>query len=152
MSMDCILQRGLELIHPDAGLMTLAPSDGSYDFQTAYEEAYKAEFGFLLNLTAVVDDVRVRGIGKTVEALPESVYAEVERVTFAPAPDKKEGMTSMYFEETGRLDVPVFLLSNLQLGDSVNGPAAIVDGTQTLVLTPRSLAKIASQHVFVTLS
>lgn len=104
-------------------LMTRAPADGSHDFKAAFESAYQEEFGFLMSdLSIVVDDVRVRGIGKTFESLGETVYAEVARLTFSPAPtSKSEGTTSMYFE-TGRVDVPIYLLSNLEQGDSVQGP------------------------------
>lgn len=138
----------------DTTLMTLAPSDGSFDFQKAFEAAYKNEFGFLLeNLSILVDDVRVRGIGKTFGNLGETVYQEVARLSFANAPSSKsEGQASMYFERTGRVDVPVYLLSKLEQGEVVEGPSAIVDGTQTLILDPRSSAKITSKHVFVTLS
>jgi 5-oxoprolinase (ATP-hydrolysing) len=133
--------------------MTLAPADGSFDFQAAFFEAYKYEFGFLLALNVMVDDVRVRGIGKTFDSLGETVYAEVARLSFAPAPaTKSEGKTSMYFESTGRIDVPVYLLEKLERGDSVEGPCIVLDGTQTLVLDPKSEAKIASKHVYVTLS
>lgn len=137
----------------DTSLMTLAPADGSFDFQTAFFDAYKYEFGFLLELNVMVDDVRVRGIGKTFDSLGETVYAEVARLSFAPAAAiKSEGTTSIYFESTGRVDVPVYLLEKLDQGDIVEGPSIVLDGTQTLVLDPGSEAKIASKHVFVTLS
>ncbi|ORY78471.1 Hydantoinase/oxoprolinase-domain-containing protein [Leucosporidium creatinivorum] len=137
----------------DTSLMTLAPADGSFDFQAAFFEAYKYEFGFLLDLNVVVDDVRVRGIGKTFDSLGETVYSEVARLSFAPAAaSKSEGTTSMYFESTGRVDVPVYLLEKLEQGDLVEGPSLLLDGTQTLILDPKSEAKIASKHVFVTLS
>lgn len=133
--------------------MTLAPSDGSWDFRRAFEEAYKYEFGFLLEgLDVMVDDVRVRGIGKTRGDLGETVYAEVARLKFTTvSSDKSEGTKSMYFD-SGRVDAPVYLLEKLQPAEMVKGPAAIVDGTQTLILDPSSEAKITSKHVFITLS
>ncbi|KAK7049944.1 hypothetical protein VNI00_005374 [Paramarasmius palmivorus] len=139
----------------DTSLMTLAPKDGSFDFQRAFEEAYQKEFGFLLEeKSAVVDDVRVRGIGKSIQDVGESVFAECDRLVFTDVmglPERRQNMTSMYFEQTGRIDVPVFLLENLDQGDLVKGPAAIVDGTQTLILDPASEAKICSRHVYISL-
>ncbi|EEB95018.1 hypothetical protein MPER_06078, partial [Moniliophthora perniciosa FA553] len=115
----------------DTSLMTLAPKDGSFDFQRAFEEIYQKEFGFLLeDKSAVVDDVRVRGIGKSIQDVGESVFAECNCLTFTNVtslPERRQSMTSMYFEQTGRIDVPVFLLEKLNKGDLVNGPAAIVD-------------------------
>uniref|UniRef100_A0A0W0FHI3 Putative 5-oxoprolinase n=1 Tax=Moniliophthora roreri TaxID=221103 RepID=A0A0W0FHI3_MONRR len=139
----------------DTSLMTLAPKDGSFDFQRAFEEAYQKEFGFLLEeKSTVVDDVRVRGIGKSIQDVGESVFAECNRLTFTDVtrlPERRQSMTSMYFEQAGRIDVPVFLLEKLNKGDLVNGPAAIVDGTQTLILDPASEAKICSRHVYISL-
>ena len=57
----------------------------------------------------------------------------------------------MYFEDTGRVDVPVHLLEELKQGDIVKGPAAIVDGTQTIVVVPRALAKVCSKQVLIEL-
>lgn len=136
--------------------MTLAPSDGSNDFGTAFEELYKSEFGFNLDKKAImVDDVRVRGIGKTFDSLGESVLSEIDATTFSAegvdAKAEKE-RASMYFEATGRINVPVFKLDGLDKGDVVRGPGAIVDGTQTLILDPGSEAKICSRHVYITLS
>ncbi|PRQ72198.1 5-oxoprolinase [Rhodotorula toruloides] len=140
----------------DTSLMTLAPADGSFDYQSAFEAMYRAEFGFLIEGKAVmVDDVRVRGIGRTFDSLGESVHAEVRKTTFSSAgvdAKAEKSRTSMYFEQTGRVDVPVYLLDNLATGDLVEGPSAIVDGTATLILDPGASAKICSRHVYITLA
>lgn len=140
----------------DTALMTLAPTDGSGDFKAAFEANYKSEFGFLIEGKAViVDDVRVRGIGKSFDEMPASVLEEADRTTFSSegVEAKAEKATaSMYFEQSGRIQVPVFKLESLDTGDKVDGPAAIVDGTQTLILDPGAEAKICSRHVYITLS
>jgi 5-oxoprolinase (ATP-hydrolysing) len=134
--------------------MTLAPLDGSYDFQYAFEKAYKDEFGFLLeDKVAVVDDVRVRGIGRSFDDLPRSPFEEVRSTEFRPLglSTNVEAMNSIYFESTGRVDVPVFRLDKLETGYYIAGPAAILDGTQTLIVNPRAVAKICEKHVFIEL-
>ncbi|BGP34896.1 hypothetical protein JCM10296v2_006720 [Rhodotorula toruloides] len=140
----------------DTSLMTLAPADGSFDYQSAFEAMYRSEFGFLIEGKAViVDDVRVRGIGRTFDSLGESVHAEVRKTTFSPAgvdAKAEKSRTSMYFEQTGRVDVPVYLLDNLATGDLAAGPSAIVDGTATLILEPGASAKTCSRHVYITLA
>ncbi|GAA5962134.1 hypothetical protein JCM8115_006599 [Rhodotorula mucilaginosa] len=140
----------------DTALMTLAPTDGSNDFKTAFEANYRAEFGFLIEgKSIIVDDVRVRGIGKSFDEMPGSVLEEAATTTFSSAgvDSKAEKATaSMYFQQSGRINVPVFKLESLATGDKVDGPAAIVDGTQTLILDPGSEAKICSRHVYITLS
>lgn len=101
---------------------------------------------------------QVRGIGKTFDTLGESVFDEIETLqthSVAPpsSPDSKHAMThSVYFAETnGRVDTPVYQLESLDVGEKVNGPAIIIDATQTIVLDPKSEAVVTSKHLFITL-
>jgi 5-oxoprolinase (ATP-hydrolysing) len=56
----------------------------------------------------------------------------------------------VYFEHVGRVDdAPVYLLEKLDLGDMVQGPAMIVDGTQTIVVVPGTEAIALSQHLVI---
>jgi len=135
--------------------MTLAPSDGSFDYHTAFENAYREEFGFLLDTKAImVDDVRIRGIGKSHEGLGETTLSEADRLSFQPVEieaKREPKLASMYFETTGRSDVPIFLLDKLAPGELVRGPAALLDGTQSIILTPDAVAKICSRAVYIEL-
>ncbi len=138
----------------DTSLFVLAPADGSYDFQKAFEDAYKEEFGFLQEGKLVqVDDVRVRGIGKSYDQLGESVWKEVDAVEFRKVDGgKKEAKAqSVYFDKVGRVDVPVYLLEKLEQGEVVDGPAILVDGTATLLCEPGATAKICKSHVYIEL-
>lgn len=108
----------------------------------------------------VVDDVRVRGVGKSFDSLGDSVFTEVKKLSFKPADRQpSEGkaeskcaeLASVYYESAGRVEVPVFLLERLEAGDVVEGPAMILDGTQTLVIDPEATAKITSKHVLIEL-
>lgn len=135
--------------------MTLAPSDGSFDYHTAFENAYREEFGFLLESKSImIDDVRVKGIGKSHEGLGETVLAEADRLEFkgVDVEAKRESkLTSMYFESTGRVEVPIFLLGNLAPSEIVRGPAALLDGTQSIILDPGAVAHICSRAVYIKL-
>ncbi len=141
----------------DTALMVVpAPNDGDgdEDFEAAFKRVYQAEFGFLLDTKSIiVDDVKVRGIGKTFDTLGESVYKEVERLEKRPVDRKKADSTySVYFDGVGRVrDTPVFLLDSLELGDTVEGPAMIIDNTQTIVLIPGAKAVLTSKQLYITL-
>ncbi|KAG8215913.1 Hydantoinase/oxoprolinase-domain-containing protein [Butyriboletus roseoflavus] len=141
----------------DTALMVLPNAndgDGTGDFEAAFKRVYKSEFGFLLETkTIIVDDVKVRGIGKTFDSLGESVYSEVERLERRPV-DRWEAVStnSVYFDKVGRIpDTPVFLLEQLKVGDEVTGPAMIIDDTQTIVVVPGAKAVLSSKHLHVTL-
>ncbi|KAI0086806.1 5-oxoprolinase [Irpex rosettiformis] len=141
----------------DTALMVLPSKrdgDGQEDFEAAFKRVYKAEFGFLLETkTIVVDDIKVRGIGKTFDTLGESVFEEVAKLNVkAVDPRKVETTYSVYFDGVGRVnDTPVFLLPSLETGDKLEGPAMIIDNTQTIVLIPGATALLTSKHLYITL-
>jgi 5-oxoprolinase (ATP-hydrolysing) len=141
----------------DTALMVLPnenDGDGAEDFEAAFKRVYKAEFGFLLDTKSIiVDDVKVRGIGKTFDHLGESVYSEVDRLEKNLVTRSRADSTySVYFDKVGRVaDTPVFLLDNLVVGDEVTGPAMIIDNTQTIVIVPGARAVLTSKHLYITL-
>ncbi|KAJ7058134.1 5-oxoprolinase [Mycena amicta] len=143
----------------DTALMVLPTSkdgDGEEDFEAAFKRVYKSEFGFLLEAkTIIVDDVKVHGIGKTFDSLGPSVYSEVAELSAKPVDidAKAESQRySVYFDRVGRVnDTPVFQLERLDVGDTVEGPAMIIDHTQTIVLVPGSKAVLTSKHLYITL-
>ena len=74
-----------------------------------------------------IDDVRVRGIGRSFDTLGPSVFSEAASLSFvavsrSPATGACSETTSVYFELGGRREVPVFLLERLRAGDRVDGP------------------------------
>ncbi|OSX62981.1 hypothetical protein POSPLADRAFT_1141815 [Postia placenta MAD-698-R-SB12] len=141
----------------DTALMVLPHAkdgDGQEDFEAAFKRAYKAEFGFLLDTKSIiVDDIKVRGIGKTFDTLGESVFAEVAKMETRAVDQKKADTTwSVYFDRVGRVnDTPVYLLPDLADGDVIEGPAMIIDNTQTIVLIPGARALLTSKHLYITL-
>jgi len=100
-----------------------------------------------------VDDIKVRGIGKTFGTLGESVISEVSHLPRHPVPVSRADSTySVYFDKIGRVDTtPVFLLDERQVGDEVKGPAMIIDDTQTIVVVPGATAVVCSKHLYITL-
>jgi len=82
------------------------------------------------------------------------VYAEVAQLktTLVSQEAKLETRYSVYFDKVGRVDdTPMFLLDNLDVGDVVEGPAMIIDNTQTIVIVPGAKAVLTTKHLFITL-
>ncbi len=97
---------------------------------------------------------QVRGIGKTFDTLGQSVYDEVAQLAQNPVDyqTKLETRHSVYFDKIGRVnDTPVFLLDRLGVGDVVEGPAMIIDNTQTIVVVPGAKAVLTRNHLYITL-
>ncbi|KAH7333962.1 5-oxoprolinase [Rhizoctonia solani] len=138
----------------DTSLMVLEPEDGSHDFEGTFKHAYKQEFGFLLETkNIIIDDIKVRGIGKTFDSLGPSVFEEMKTLKTNPVDVQatQDRTHSVYFEGPGRIDAPVFLLEKLNVGDVVSGPAMIIDNTQTIVLGPHSKTTVTRNHLFISL-
>lgn len=115
--------------------------------------------------------LQVRGIGKTFDTLGASIYDEVDELhdaskvkNLTPPPPLadpksfKEHYTkaeptpqSVYFEQpVGRVEnTPVYLLDNLDVGDQVEGPAMIIDNTQTIVIIPGASALVTSRGLYI---
>jgi len=138
----------------DTSIMVLDPFDDSHDFEGAFKSQHKEEFGFILEKKAIiVDDLKVRGLGKTFDALGETVYEEMKSLQRKDVDESKKSCThSVYFEEIGRVDAtPVYELPSLEVGDVVKGPAMIIDDTQTILVVPKGEAVVTSRHLFIQL-
>ncbi|KAF5507125.1 Uncharacterized protein CGCA056_v013312 [Colletotrichum aenigma] len=138
----------------ESALMIIKPEgskDGDeWDFGTAFVRQHRYEFGFTLDeRDIIVDDVRVRGIGKSFRHSEKTVdqqlkVLERKDVEVSKALDRQK----VYFEE-GRLDTPVYKLEDLSTGETIKGPAMLADGTQTIVVTPKAAALILDTHVVI---
>ena len=137
----------------DTALMILAPADGSNDFETEFKKAYTAEFGFLLDKPIVVDDVKVRGIGMTYESLGKTAFAEAKTLDLTPATREQADFTQEVYVWNGdsgaRVHAPVFELGHLKTGNCVQGPALIIDSTQTIFVNVNWKAIVTTNHLLL---
>lgn len=125
----------------DCALMC-APSNNSNnskyeDFLNTFLERYNTEFGFTIkSRNIVVDDVRVRGVGKS------DIEEEIKRQP-ASDPPQIEKTLPVYFEE-GYLNTDIYLLSKLSPGHILKGPAIIMDQLSTILVEPDCTATITN--------
>ncbi|KAJ9474111.1 5-oxoprolinase [Pseudozyma hubeiensis] len=142
----------------DTALMTLQPENGGWDFERVFVDKYKQEFGFVLeDKNIIVDDIRVKGIGKSFDSLGQTVLEEFrqlftdKKAVNTDGADKVDPLAvrKVYFDEEGRLDTPIIKLDKLEKGTTINGPAILVDQTQTILLEPHCRAHLTSQAVLI---
>lgn len=138
----------------DCALMTLQSAPDVWDFEESFVKLYKQEFGFTLaDRAIVVDDIRVRGIGRTMggdkRLTPDEELKTLDIKVVDPS-KLKDSTASVYFESGRDNNVPVYLLSNLTPGSKVEGPAIIIDATATIVVEPLCSAIVTSQHITIT--
>ncbi|CAK7262897.1 hypothetical protein SEPCBS57363_000281 [Sporothrix epigloea] len=120
----------------------------------AFVRHHRYEFGFTLDdRDIIVDDVRVRGIGRSFRYDEKTVDEQLATITInADDKDnhakKRHAEAQVYFEG-GRIATPIFKLEDLSMGDRVAGPAMLADGTQTIVVSPGTEATKLATHVII---
>ena len=143
----------------ESALMVVRPSQedakkgfngDDWAFGRAFVKQHEQEFGFTLpDRDIIVDDVRARGIGKSFEGLEKTVDMQLKEIKPKDLGRAKRYVVSKVYFEGGRQDTPVYKLEDLDVGDRIQGPAIIADGTQTIVVTPGSTALIIETHVII---
>lgn len=135
----------------DTSLMMIKP-DNDWDFGKAFVKRHHQEFGFTLpDRGILVDDIRVRGIGQSFEGPEKTVDQQLKELHAKDVdPSKKHDTQKVYFEG-GPKDTNIYVLDKLEVGDTIRGPAIIIDETQTIVVVPNSTALILKTHVVINL-
>jgi 5-oxoprolinase (ATP-hydrolysing) len=135
----------------ETSMMILAPADG--DFRSEFLKRHLQEFNFNFpeNRPILIDDIRVRGIGKSkeTEGATSGLSRELKTLKFLKTVPKMHALKTVFFKNHGSRDTPVYILDTLQPGTLIEGPAIILDSTQTLVVVPESIAKILTSHVVI---
>ncbi|GME26887.1 hypothetical protein GTA08_BOTSDO04892 [Neofusicoccum parvum] len=117
-----------------------------------FKDAHRQEFGFIPeNRAVIVDDFRIRSIGKSPIDLSEASVETSSPCGKIAAPVTK-AQKPVYFENRGWVDTPVHQLNDLDKGCKVSGPALILDKTQTIVVTPNAEATILLDKIVIDLT
>ncbi|BFZ63712.1 hypothetical protein YB2330_004844 [Saitoella coloradoensis] len=139
----------------NTALMILKPeASEDWDFGAEFTKRHQREFGFTFDSKAIlVDDLRVRAIGTSFATREVSPYQQMKAVEGKEVKvPEADGTAKVYFgAENGRVDTPVYQLQNLEAGAKIQGPAMIIDQTQTIVLVPNATAHILERCVVIDL-
>ncbi|KAK7431104.1 hypothetical protein QQZ08_002385 [Neonectria magnoliae] len=122
------------------------------DFQALFEKRHMREFGFKSpGKKLLIDDFRVRGVGSAASHQDESPYLQLKKITRVAPPASKEVTKVCFDASAGRVDTPVYILSELAAGVEIAGPALILDKTLTILVVPDSTATITDSCVVIDL-
>lgn len=143
-------ESALMIIRPTAEEAKSLYDNDDWAFGKAFIKQHEREFGFTLpDRDIIVDDVRVRGIGKSFEGLEKTIDDQLKEATPKDVARNKMHSTSKVYFEGGRVDTPIYKLTDLSVNDRINGPAILADETQTLLITPGSIALVTATHVVI---
>ena len=145
-------ESALMVIKPEEEQVTKCYGGDEWAFDKAFVIQHEQEFGFTLpDRDIIVDDVRVRGIGRSSQVLEETVDQQLKKIEPKDVENSKEHRTNDVYFEGGRLKTPIYKLEGLDIGDRIAGPAILADGTQTIVIPPETSAIIIRTHVVISL-
>ncbi|KZF24691.1 hydantoinase B/oxoprolinase [Xylona heveae TC161] len=117
----------------------------------AFYDAHQKEFGFTpSDRPVIVDDIRVRSTGKSVIEESCSPLEELKGL-IETSPPKPSKYSQVYFAPSGWTATPTYQLPTLSQGAKIQGPAMIIDNTQTIVVLPNATATILSAMVIIDL-
>ncbi|ADV21051.1 cytoplasmic protein [Cryptococcus gattii E566] len=147
------LSRILNMRYDGSDTALMISDEGSGDYEKEFKRAYKEEFGFLLNKNIVVDDVKVRGVGKTFDSLGVPPTQEVKdlelSVVGSEQADSIQDCYVWYGKSGKREEVPVFKIESLRVGNTIIGPAMVLDETQTIFVNQGWKAISTSSHLLM---
>lgn len=131
----------------DTAFMIQQPDDG--DFSRAFGDRHHREFGFgQPDRDILVDDIRVRSIGKAIDVPICSPFKDLDEVKNFPVLDASAAKETrnVYFETTGWTNVAVFLIDSIPKKVKILGPAIAIDATQTILIEKESVAIVLYDH------
>ena len=143
-------ESALMIVKPNAEEAEKYFDSNDWEFGKAFIKQHEQEFGFALpDRDIIVDDVRARGIGKSFEGLERTVDMQLKEIKATDLGEEKRYSISKVYFEGGRQETPIYKLEDLDVGDRLQGPAILADGTQTIVITPGATALIIETHVVI---
>ncbi|TYJ56774.1 hypothetical protein B9479_002544 [Cryptococcus floricola] len=134
----------------DTRIMIQEPKDR--DFASAFKVEHKREFAFNLDSPLLIENVRVRAVGKSEQEEQSSPFVkDLETLPeVAVAQDAHFATNEIYFETEDKfVTSPLYQLGSLSLGTVIKGPAVLLDKTQTILLHPGNTARILTNCVYV---
>lgn len=133
----------------DSQLMIPASTDGG-DFLSNFRRNHLREFSFTDDARkVVVDDVRVRASGSSHRLHERSYQEDLRTVEQVPVVFNGDTQFKNVYFEGGWRPIPILPLDTLKPGSIVQGPAIILDRTQTILVTPSSQATVLEKHVVI---
>jgi 5-oxoprolinase (ATP-hydrolysing) len=142
----------------ESALMIIKPTEeevkgfegDDWAFGKAFVKQHEQEFGFTLpDRDIIIDDVRVRGIGKSFEGMDKTADQQLKDLERKDVDSSKAFTKSQVYFDGGRQETSIFKLEDLDIGNRIAGPAIVADGTQTIVVPPGSTALVIETHVVI---
>ncbi|GMM58285.1 5-oxoprolinase [Maudiozyma humilis] len=123
--------------------------DERWNFVSDFTDNHKREFGFAFpDKNIIVDDVRVRCIGKSEIMTQQSISDPLASLPAVKTIPQSDFTQEVYFKQ-GYAKTPVYTIDRMTAGTVITGPAILADTTQTNVIPENAKATILKSHILV---
>lgn len=129
------------------------PKPPDEDYGKAFEGLHFREFAFNMKKPVVIDAIKVRGVGSAGDrAAAPSITSELEsaKESLLAGASKAQPRTSQYqnlYIDKAWKDVLIYQLESIEHDMVIQGPALLIDETQTILVESRFEAYILSSHI-----
>ncbi|KAH7114005.1 Hydantoinase B/oxoprolinase-domain-containing protein [Dactylonectria estremocensis] len=130
----------------DTNLTISKPKDG--DYGAAFKAEHVREFAFSMDRAIFIESIKVRGTGGTGERVEETSVLKEKAATTDFTPVYAQVTQKVYLDGSWQ-DAGVYRLEDLRPATVVDGPALVIDDTQTVLVEPSYRAYILSSHVLL---
>jgi 5-oxoprolinase (ATP-hydrolysing) len=134
----------------DTTLMIRKPDQLS-EFRASFNARHAQVFGFSQTRDILIDDIRVRSFGRSRGVNISSPFKELKKLDNRPVLHQPEPAfkRKVFFDIDGWVNTNVYALDRLSPGTRINGPAMVIDETQTIVIDHASRAIFLPEHVVI---
>ena len=134
----------LKYFGTDTNLAVSKPADG--DYARAFRETHLREFAFSMSRPVIIESVRVRGTGSTGAPTREATACQEIAKSKRTPYTSPAATQNVHFDGTWQ-QTGVFPLGDVPEESVVEGPAILIDQTQTIVVEPPFRAHVLRHYV-----
>lgn len=146
------IHRFVNMRYDGSDTAIMIPLHDGADSKEEFVKTHHQQFGFTPTGRKVfVDTIRVRAVGRqsSTETPSTEPNTKLPKATNSGAVTKPSAVKSVYFSSLGWVDTDVYSFDQLPAGFVIQGPAIVVDKTQTLLVGPRSTARIEGDKLIM---
>ncbi|KAH3661507.1 hypothetical protein OGAPHI_006354 [Ogataea philodendri] len=123
----------------------------SDNIKEQFLKTHRREFGFVLPESSPIftSTISVKGISIAHESSNVDIESQLDSFGTSSAVEPQHDRTQTVHFEDGPAETKVFMLTNLQPGNRIKGPALLIDPTQTILVEKASVATILDSHVVI---
>ncbi|KAJ6082991.1 hypothetical protein N7467_007126 [Penicillium canescens] len=142
-----VFEQSLSLRYAGTDTNIAIPKPEGEDYGASFIATHLREFAFVLERKIHIDSIKVRGVGRSgVPTETASPYAMLEEVK-SRKDYLQSDQTQPVFFETKWHDVPIIELGSFKRTGQVQGPALLIDATQTIFVEPSFDAYLLPNHL-----